>query len=110
MTRLITTLSACVDCVAYVANGTVPDDRDTLPIEIQDYLQLKPNQHLVNADGTDESGDYYRDEENNAIDSDHPEYEAYCEDWFSWQSCECCGDWHGGNRNRLAILESEVTQ
>ena len=103
--KLVCTLAACIDCIAYVANGDVPDERDTLTTEIQDFLQLTPDQHLAYASGLDEHGEYYRDADGNVIDSEHPEYEAYCEDWFSWSECECCGDFHGGNRNRLAILE-----
>lgn len=79
--RLKYTLTACSDCVCFVANGDIPNNRPNLPDIICDYLGGDYTlNHLVNADETGE-------------------------DWFSWSRCECCGDTQGGMRNRLAILE-----
>lgn len=106
MIRIIT-LEACVDCVAFEANGDIPEDRPNLPDEVQAHLCLSPRQYLASASGLDERGEYYRDADDNEITPDHPDYEARCEDWFSWSPCECCGSTLGGGRNRLAILECE---
>lgn len=108
MAKLLYTLDACVDCIAYVANGDIPEDRPNLPEEIAKHIgDPKHVRGLVNADGTDSSGNFYKDEGGNVIDMDHPEYELHAEDWFSWSPCECCGSTLGGNRNRLAVLVSE---
>jgi hypothetical protein len=104
MAKLKYTLIACVDCIAFVANGDIPEDRPELAKEIHDHMGLEPGDHLVNADGTDENGDYHKDSNGDEIDMDHPEYEAIREEWFSWRACECCGSTLGGNRNRLAVL------
>jgi hypothetical protein len=82
MATLVYELSACVDCLMLVANGDVPDDRPELDSEIDAYLQLKPNQHLVCSGGDSE------------------------DDEFSWSRCECCGSSLGGSRHQLAVLES----
>lgn len=102
--KLKYTLDACVYCVAFVANGDEPEDRPNLKQEIDEHLGLKAGEDLVNAAGLDERGKFYRDDRNKPIKPEHSEYEAYCEDWFAWSGCECCGSNLGGNRNRLAVL------
>lgn len=105
--KLKYTLSACVDCIAYAANGTIPEDRPDLVTEIREHLGSDDDlRNLVNADGCDESGEL-RDDDGNPIDGDHPDYEVSREDWFSWSACDCCGSTLGGNRNRLAVLTCE---
>jgi len=102
--KLKYTLSACVDCVAWAANGTIPEDRPNLLNDIHDCLGADANEVIANADGLNAHGEPYRDSEGNEIDSDHPDYELRREDWFSWSHCGCCGSSLGGMRNRLAIL------
>lgn len=102
--KLKYTLDACIDCIAFVANGDIPEDKENLVSEIREHLGEPDLRYLVNADGTDEHGEFYRDSHGRRITMDHPEYEAYREDWFSWSRCECCGSTLGGNRNRLAVL------
>jgi hypothetical protein len=75
------TLSACADCIAYVANGTSPVPG--LGDIIEERLGAEDARNLVNAD---DSGD----------------------DEFSWQFCECCGSRLGGSRGQLAVLACEV--
>lgn len=106
MAKLICTLEACVDCIAFDANGDIPEERPDIATEIKNHLDLKPNQHLASASGLDSDGEYHRDNAGNPIDTDHPDFESWSEDWFSWRPCECCGSPLGGNRNRLSILES----
>ena len=102
------TLESCVDCVAYAANGTIPEDRPDLFADISANIGNPDHVHnLVNCDGCDDSGAYHKDSDGNDIDPGHPEYELYREDWFSWSGCECCGSTLGGNRNRLAVLVAE---
>ena len=101
------TLDACVDCIAYVANGTVPEDRPTLADDILANLGPTDMLHLVNAEGCNEAGEFFTDENDEEIDPDHPDYDLVREDWFSWSACECCGSTLGGNRNRLAVLTAD---
>lgn len=95
--KLAYTLTACEDCVEYVAHGTIPDLRPDLAREIASHLHelAESLSYLVNADGVDEDGNHNRDS------GDH-------EDWFSWRGCECCGLWLPGMRNRLAMLRAET--
>ena len=71
-------LAACMDCTAYVANGTVPEDRPNLVSSI--VATLGDAEGLVCA--------------------------GESEDWFSWHPCECCASPLGGNRNLIAKLEN----
>lgn len=102
--KLKYTLSACVDCTAYVTNAYVPEDRPNLANEILDHFGEDDVRHLVCAHGLNESGEYERDSKGRKIDPEHPDYEAQCEDWFAWSKCECCRSHLSGNRNRLAVL------
>lgn len=102
--KLKYTLSACVDCIAFDANGDIPEERPNIADDIRDHLGLKPDEYLVSASGLDESGKWYRNSKGRIVNPEHPEYEMYCEDWFAWSACECCGSTLGGNRNRLAVL------
>lgn len=78
MVQVIDTLRACVDCLMYVANGELPDDRAGLDDDIDEYLDLQPGQFLcVGEDADDE---------------------------FSWHQCECCGSRLGGSRHEIIIL------
>jgi hypothetical protein len=81
MATVIDTLSACVDCLMFVANGDESEDRD-IARDIARHLGLTANQHLVCSGDGDDS------------------------DEFSWSQCECCGSRLGGSRHPLAILES----
>ncbi|HEX4173969.1 MAG TPA: hypothetical protein VHY82_15985 [Acetobacteraceae bacterium] len=71
-------MDACVDCLAFIANGDVPEDRPDLPEEIAEHMEAEDLPHIV--------------------------YAADGDDWFSWSPCECCGSRLGGNRNRLDVL------
>lgn len=73
------TFRGCVDCVAFVANGTIPEDRPELPDLIAARFPGKVG-HIVNAD---EEGD---------------------EAEFSNSGCDCCGSPLGGMRGKLALL------
>lgn len=106
--RIKYTLTSCVDCIAFVANGDIPEERPDLAADILLHLgSAEDMRNLVNADGCDESGDLFRDDSDQPIDGDHPDYEVSREEWFSWSACECCGSHLGGNRNRLAVLTCE---
>lgn len=105
--RVKYTLDACVDCIAYVANGDIPEDRPYLADEIAANLG-DDCAYLVNADGCDQYGKLRRDLRGRKVTPDHPDYELYREDWFSWNPCECCGSHLGGDRNRLAVLREET--
>lgn len=73
-------LSACVDCLFFVANGDVPeDDNGELETAIMDNLGAEDVRHLV-------CGDSDQDDE------------------FSWSACECCGSRLGGSRHQLIVL------
>ena len=106
--RVAYTLDACVDCVAYVANGDIPEDRPELPDDIAEFIG-KPGhvRGLVNAEGRGRDGKYLVSGDGKEIDLDHPGYECAREDWFSWSGCECCGSSLGGSRNRLAVLVAD---
>lgn len=70
-------LSACVDCLFYVANGSIPEDRPSLPNDIKSqWGELSHGLHAA----CDELG-------------------------FSWTACECCGSVLGGSREKLIILQ-----
>ena len=81
MFKAVHEISACTDCLLYVANGDVPYD---------------------NSDGWSESAIYSRwptDQFDLACgDNEH-------NDEFSWQPCECCGSRLGGSRHSLVALE-----
>jgi hypothetical protein len=80
--RVKYTLSACADCIAFVANGRSHDTPPTLDAEIARRLGADRH-HLVNADDAGVSD-------------------------FSWSFCECCGARLGGARGQLAVLECEA--
>jgi hypothetical protein len=64
-------LSACIDCIAFLANGEIIEDRPNLPQEIaENWPPIEWTLHL-------------KSEEN---------------PWFSWSPCECCGSRFGGTR------------
>jgi hypothetical protein len=62
----------CTDCLCYLANGDVPEDRPDLPIQI--------DRNWTDWDVV-LSGDPEEDEGS-----------------FSWSSCDCCGSNLGGYR------------
>lgn len=72
-------LVGCVDCLCYIANGDVPEDRPTLPQDIAANWP-EPGLYIVIA------------------------CEEECEGWFSWRSCDICGATLGGNRHPFAVL------
>jgi hypothetical protein len=102
--RIAHTLEACSDCIAFVANGTIPDDYPELPGNIAAQLGTTGMRNLVDASGADESGVCYRDNETSEYRT--PD-DADRSDWFSRFACECCGSRLGGNRNRLAVLTAD---
>jgi len=72
-------LRCCVDCLAFAANGDIPEDRPELP----EVLRVAfPGLHLVPAG----VGDNYEGE------------------GFSWSACDCCGSRLGGDRWLMATL------
>jgi hypothetical protein len=79
------TMESCIDCLAWAANGTVPEERPNLPALILKRLGAEDMTHVVNAERP-EDGDGY----------------------FSWAGCECCGSGLGGIRGRLAVLTGET--
>jgi hypothetical protein len=80
--RVKYSLSACVDCIAYVANGPSDDTPPTLDAQIARRLGADRH-HLVNAGAAGVSD-------------------------FSWSFCECCGVRLGAARGQLAVLECEA--
>ena len=74
--QVVDTLSACVDCYLYLANGDIPEDRPELPQLIQQYW---PHTHLV------VSGEG--------------------EEWFAWSQCQVCRSPLGGSRNEVVVME-----
>jgi hypothetical protein len=78
-------LSACDDCLIFVANGEEPDGRDDLTDDIE---SVWPSAEWSLGCGHDEPE---RDESEEPDDSLG----------FSWQPCECCGSRLGGNRSKL---------
>jgi len=73
-------ISACRDCLLFVANGDLPEDGDWSPDHIE---KIWPCAEYVLV-----CGDTEQDDE------------------FSWQPCECCGSRLGGSRHMLAALEN----
>jgi hypothetical protein len=65
----------CVDCLAFIASGDLPEDED----DHERILSGAGDMHWV-------CGDSERDEE------------------FSWRSCDCCGSSLGGSRHHAVIL------
>jgi hypothetical protein len=72
-------ISACVDCLLFVANGDVPEHDEALPERIRARLGDGASR-LVCAGGDDDGTE------------------------FSWSPCECCGSRLGGMRHALAII------
>ena len=72
-------LRACVECILYVANGDVPDDRDALPDEVAEMWPPAEGWQLC-------MGDPEQDDE------------------FSWSPCQCCGSHLGGARHEVIAL------
>lgn len=77
--RVKSRFTGCVDCIAFVANGTIPEDRPELPDLIAARFPGESH-HIVNAD---EEGE---------------------EEHFSRSGCDCCGSHLGGMRGKLALL------
>jgi hypothetical protein len=95
------TLTACVDCIAYIDSGEVPEERPTLPDEIRALLGSDEDvANLVSASGRSEDGD-------GLCDPDHVDFYAASDDWFSSSPCECCGSTLAGDRNWIAVLAAD---
>ena len=73
-------LMACQDCLFYVANGDLPEDRD------DDKFEADIQATVGYPSGMISCGDSDKDEE------------------FSWSACECCGSTLGGSRHQLVCL------
>ncbi len=67
-------LLVCVDCIMYIANGDLPEDRPDFEEECASRWPLASGWHI-------NCGDEEKDEE------------------FSWQDCDCCGSALGGSRH-----------
>lgn len=80
--KVIDELMACVDCVLYVANDEVPEDRPNLPLIIGSHLGVKSEQYLC-------LGDVELDQE------------------FTYMPCQTCGSPLGGARSQVIMLETE---
>jgi len=74
--RIKQELLSCVDCVAYVANGEIPESRPHLVNEIRGRLGADARRLAVTC------GDQ--------ID-------------FSWAPCQCCGSLLGGSREAMVV-------
>ena len=72
-------LRACVDCIQYVANGEVPDDRDALPDEVAEMWPPAEGWQLCMGDPDED-------------------------DAFSHGACECCGSTLAGARHEVIAL------
>lgn len=81
--RIKYTLNGCVDCIAFVANGTLAEERPGLLSEITEHLGAEDTKHLVSG----------------------PEGE-----WFDWARCECCNRPEGGMRGHMAVLRCETAK
>lgn len=74
-----TTIDICVDCLFYLANGDIPEDRTDLPDILAPLdVTLGATDCELCIDGEQTMGP--------------------CEPWFSWRTCEACGSPLGGNR------------
>jgi hypothetical protein len=73
-------LMACQDCLLYVANGDIPEDRDA------DEFEADIEATVGHPSGMISCGDSDLDDE------------------FSWSACECCGSRLGGSRHQLVCL------
>lgn len=76
-------LDICVDCLVWLANGDLPEDRPELPQDIEIRWPARERWHLVPAGGEDD------------------------EPHFSWSPCECCGSQLGGDRHKAAAWRRE---
>ena len=74
-------ISACVDCLLYIANGDLPEHNENLDDDIE---KLWPPKRWYICVGDD-------DTENNAE--------------FSWAQCDCCGSRLGGSRHELVAFK-----
>lgn len=77
--------SVCEDCLAFVANGDLPEDGNDLESAFQDEKGLRKGHWVAGVTPTE----------------DDPEGHGY--DAFSWQACEvCCAK--AGSRNGITLL------
>ena len=74
-------LSACFDCLLFVANDEIPDHNEDLSIDIEENW---PSDQWYICVGSD-------DTENNTE--------------FSWAPCDCCGSRLGGSRHELVAFQ-----
>lgn len=102
MTDIIDTIniSACSDCLLFVANGDEPEGDDTLPARIQREWTV-----------SDYTCDHHR-----AVHGSlwwdivlGGEHESEADEHsgslgFSWRHCECCGSTLGGDRYPLTAI------
>lgn len=84
MPKKVADLMVCCDCLHYLANGDIPDERPTLASDIERIWSPADRYTLV-------CGDSDRDDE------------------FSRASCDCCGSTLGGSRHHAAALENDPT-
>lgn len=75
-------LRACVDCLHFVANGTIPEHGDWQASAIQHHWPAVAGWRLAAGDA-----------ENEAFNAD-----------FSWGACRCCGSSLGGSRHHLVAM------
>lgn len=77
MIKVYDTLSACIDCLLFVANGDISEERPNIAAEITAFA---PEGDLVAGDELTE---------------------------FTWSACECCGYVLAGSRHEIHVLRAE---
>jgi hypothetical protein len=92
-----TLIKVCTVCVQLIANGEYNDGTDAAEKCAEGQVRIwGDNASAMCIAGCDEYSHC-------TIDEDH-ECESF-EQGFSWQSCEGCGDEHGGDRYLVAVFE-----
>lgn len=91
--REVTYLSACIDCLAWLANGQVPEESTEWP-GVEEIGRIWSGYHLVCSGPIEDENGIMRDPETGEPTTG--------EDWFSWSPCEVCGSRLGGSRNHAA--------
>ena len=93
-------LSACTDCLLFVANGDEPENDDTLPARIE-------SEWTVSNDTCDHYGAVHGSLWWDIVYGGEHESEADEHSGslgFSWRRCECCGSTLGGDRYPLTAI------
>lgn len=86
------TVSICVDCLMFYANGETPEHMDESQTE--EWLQALTSNYVT-------LGIMWDDHDDDCPNREAEEWvdDCECENFgFSWQSCETCGSNLGGDR------------